>query len=80
MQPSAELKNIGSTGQFIQMRLSSSQTGFIGVWSKHTLLVGVGEKDWGGWVGVTELQGDSPPSVLFTSYPNTVQYMRRKLN
>ena len=51
------------------MRISP-ETGFIGVWSKQTLLFGVvggwGRECWGD--GVTE---PFSPFVLFTSDPNT---------
>lgn len=60
---------------------TSPDTGFIGVWSKLTMLVRVARGGWGkeswGWLSYTQI----PPShVLSSSYPNKVHFTRQKLN
>ena len=47
------------TGSPFQYAYIFLETGFSGVWSKATILVGVGG-GWGGRVGLTESHGDSP--------------------
>ena len=61
------------------MRCIFPKTGFLGVWSKQTILGGL-MGGWGGRGGLAKPHRNSPPSECFTSNHITVNFMRQTLD